>query len=354
MSCTLQKLDGRTETVAANYLLGCDGAHSLVRQTLGFAFEGDTFLTNFILADVHVAGLNLPTTEMGIFWHHDGMLLFFPIAPGRYRIIADIGSNARHDPTLEEAQAIVNRRGPAGVTLSDPIWMAGFAINERKVKDYSAGRVFLAGDAAHIHSPAGGQGMNTGMQDEINLAWKLALIARGNAKPTLLDSYSLERSPVAKQILSDSGQMTRVAMLKGAFTENLRNFAAHHILGLSKMKHFAAERLSEVTIGYPDSPLNSSAAKGLSGAHPGQRIIADRPFGAGDTPHFALLATDDGHAQATLQRYETLLEPSLRTPPDTNGIWLVRPDGYVAATARAGDWQTINDCLARIATHSPP
>ena len=102
------------------------------------------------------------------------------------------------DPTLEEVQAVLDERGPGGIMASSPIWLASFRINERKVADYRAGRVFLAGDAAHIHSPAGGQGMNTGMQDACNLAWKLALVCRGTAAPEpLLESYSIGELPSA-------------------------------------------------------------------------------------------------------------------------------------------------------------
>jgi 2-polyprenyl-6-methoxyphenol hydroxylase-like FAD-dependent oxidoreductase len=123
-----------------------------------------------------------------------------------YRIIADLGPSTgglRVDPTLEEVQAIVDRRVRGAVSLSRPIWLAVFGINERKVDTYRRGRVFVAGDAAHIHSPAGGQGMNTGMQDAINLAWKLALAVQQKTKPDILDSYTDDRSPVAKQVLAD-------------------------------------------------------------------------------------------------------------------------------------------------------
>src|SRR6202012_498980 len=131
---------------------------------------------------IMMAGMPMPDSEIAAYWHEDGVLAGFPITPGRYRVIADIPpSDSAHpaDPTLEQVQAVVDRRGPGGLHLSDPIWLAGFRINERKVADYRSGRVFLAGDAAHVHSPAGGQGMNTGMQDAINLAWKLALVCHG-------------------------------------------------------------------------------------------------------------------------------------------------------------------------------
>jgi 2-polyprenyl-6-methoxyphenol hydroxylase-like FAD-dependent oxidoreductase len=353
VTCTVRRAGGATEAIEASWLIGCDGAHSLVRNTLGVGFLGDTLPTNFILADVHLDGFKLPDAELSIFWHEDGIAVFFPIGPDRYRIIADVGSEARHDPTLQEVQSIVDRRGPGGIVLSNPVWLSGFSINERKVRDYRAGRVFVAGDAAHIHSPAGGQGMNTGMHDAVNLAWKLALVEQGLAATALLDTYSAERSPVAEQVLSDSGRLIRVAMVRDHLAQHVRNFVAHRLLGLPVVQHALAERLSEITVGYPDSPINRGAAAGLAGPGPGERIVADRPFGTGDAPRFSLMAKDDQQAQAVLRQYSALLEAGLRAPPDAAGIWLVRPDGYVAAVASAGDWQVIGDCLGAVATGAP-
>jgi 2-polyprenyl-6-methoxyphenol hydroxylase-like FAD-dependent oxidoreductase len=124
--------------------------------------------SEWILADVHMTGYPYPDSEISVYWHRDGMFVVLPISPGRYRVVADLPpSGAEHPPapTLEEVQAIIDRRGPSRLRAFDPIWLAGFRINGRKVTQYRWGRVFLAGDAAHIHSPAGGQGMNTGMQD---------------------------------------------------------------------------------------------------------------------------------------------------------------------------------------------
>ncbi|MBX3439376.1 MAG: FAD-dependent monooxygenase, partial [Planctomycetaceae bacterium] len=240
---TLRHADGSEESVEAEWLIGCDGAHSSVRHLLGLEFLGDTLPSEFILADVHATGLTAPDDTLAAFWHHEGAVIFFPIAPGRYRVIADVGHEPRHDPTLAEVQSILDRRGPGGVTLSDPIWLAGFGINERMVKQYRHGRVFLAGDAAHIHSPAGGQGMNTGMQDAFNLAWKLALVVEGVAPPDLLDSYSAERSPIAKHVLSQTGRLTRVATAQNEIVQTVRNFIAHHAFGLSAVRHAAAASL---------------------------------------------------------------------------------------------------------------
>ena len=306
----------------------------------------------FVLADVHVAGLALPPDEPAIFWHADGAVMFFPISRDRYRLIADLGSVPLHTLNIEEMQRIVDRRGPGGVILSDPVWLSGFGVNERKVLNYRKGHVFLAGDAAHIHSPAGGQGMNTGMQDAFNLAWKLALVERQEARLSLLDSYSIERSGVARQILLDSGRMTKVVLLRNQLAERMRNFFVKQISSIPMFRRAIANRLSGILIGYADSPLNTGSATGLSGPEPGQRFLVRRSLERGDLPRFVLAAKDSAEAQAMIARHSPLLMPEVCLPPDENGIWLVRPDGYVMAAAKRGDWAVIDAALNGMAVET--
>jgi 2-polyprenyl-6-methoxyphenol hydroxylase-like FAD-dependent oxidoreductase len=173
VEAVLRHADGREQTVAAGWLVGCDGAHSAVRHVLGAPFTGETMDSDWMLADVHMTGSPCPDSEASVYWHRDGVFVIFPISPGRYRVLADLPfSGAEHPPTatLEEAQAIIDRRGPPGLKAFDPIWLAGFRINGRKLSQYRWRRALLVGDAAHIHSPAGGRGINTGMQDAFNLA----------------------------------------------------------------------------------------------------------------------------------------------------------------------------------------
>ncbi|NHO33914.1 FAD-dependent monooxygenase [Acetobacter fallax] len=352
VSCTLRHAGGRIESLEAAWLIGCDGAHSFVRCRLGLAFEGDTLPTGFVIADVHVTGLAISPDEPAIFWHPDGAVMFFPISRDRYRIIADLGSVPLHTPDLEEMQRIVDRRGPGGVVLSDPVWLSDFGVNERKVRNYRKGRVFLAGDAAHIHSPAGGQGMNMGMQDAFNLAWKLALVEQQEARPCLLDSYSIERSGVALQILSDSSRMTRIVLLRSHLAQKVRNFIVKQIFCISVIRRAIANRLSGIMIGYPDSPLNVGSARGLRGPQPGQRMISARGSEGGGIPSFILAARDCAEARAMIARHASLLMSEVRRPPDENGIWLVRPDGYVAATAKSGNWAVIDMALKGMAAET--
>ncbi len=356
VAIVLRHADGREEALRTSWLIGCDGAHSTVRHGLGMQFEGNTQPSDWLLADVHLTGGAANDHEVSVFWHKDGTLALFPIAPGRFRVIADVGDaqgdGHRADPTLEEIQAVLDERGPGGLTASSPIWLASFRINERKVADYRAGRVFLAGDAAHVHSPAGGQGMNTGMQDACNLAWKLALVIRGLATPEpLLGSYSIERSAVGRQVLKDAGRLTTLAILKGGVLQEVRNVVASLVFGLSPVRKAMANKLAELSIGYPVSPLTAPGPHRHDGPAPGERAPisdASNPVGSGTTPHFALFAANDAAGAELVARHHTVLEPAIRAPFAADGIWLVRPDGYVATVATSESWSAIDDYLHHV------
>jgi 2-polyprenyl-6-methoxyphenol hydroxylase-like FAD-dependent oxidoreductase len=360
VDAVLRHADGHEEQVAAGWLVGCDGAHSAVRHGLQAPFVGETLESDWILADVHLRDCPVPAHEAAIYWHRDGVFLLFPIAPGRYRLLADLppsGTTHPPTPTLTEVQAITDRRGPAGTTLFDPVWLAGFRINGRKVASYRYGRVFLAGDAAHIHSPAGGQGMNTGMQDAVNLSWKLALVDRGTCQDSLLDSYSPERSHVGDQVLKSAERLTKVATLKNPVAQRLRNLAGRVLLGMPPMAHAVADNMSETTIGYPHSPLNGPELH--HGPKPGERvapIAGQRPVGAADAPLFTLFAASRPGKGALTRRSSNLLDPEMRAPFQAGGIWLVRPDGYVAMAASASQdgWSKIDDYLNRLCIDDKP
>jgi 2-polyprenyl-6-methoxyphenol hydroxylase-like FAD-dependent oxidoreductase len=333
---TMRSADGSQETLASDWLLGCDGAHSVVRRTLQTPFTGETLNSDWMLADVHMSGYPYPDSEAAVYWHKDGAFVIFPISPGRYRILGDLpltASAAPPTPNLEEVQAIIDRRGPGGMKAFDPIWLAGFRINGRKVASYRHGRVFLSGDAAHVHSPAGGQGMNTGMQDAFNLAWKLALVIRGTAREALLDSYSPERSAVGDEVLKAAARLTTIGTLKNPVLQGVRNLVSHFAFGFAFAQHAFAESMTEVAIGYPRSPLNGS---GLShGPKPGERVPPTKdavPVGAGTQPRFALCAERTA-VTGLIEKYKDLLDSEVRAPFTNSGIWLVRPDGYAACSA---------------------
>jgi 2-polyprenyl-6-methoxyphenol hydroxylase-like FAD-dependent oxidoreductase len=348
VTSTLRHPDGALETFASGWLIGCDGAHSTVRHELGMAFTGETMPSSWVIADLHLSKVPSPE-EILISWHRDGILAVFPIIAPRYRVIADLGLThagvAPPDPTTEEVQAILDARGPGGITASDPIWLTRFTINERKVSNYRSGRVFVMGDAAHIHSPAGGQGMNTGMQDAFNLAWKLALVSRGlGNEETLLGSYSSERSPIADEVLKGAGRATEVALMRGEFKQSVRNHIASFVFGLSPVKKKLAEVLTELSVGYPKSPLNGGGEHAGVGPKEGERAPVDANLprvGRGDTPRFALFAEGGDGVPELIAKYPDLLEPALRKPFHKDGLWLVRPDGYVALATRHKQWDEV-------------
>lgn len=279
---------------------------------------------------------------------------------GESFVIADVGNaqtdQRRPDPTLPEVQEVMNQRGPGGIEASAPIWLASFRINERKVSDYRAGRVFLAGDAAHIHSPAGGQGMNTGMQDACNLAWKLALVQgeRAAAEP-LLSSYSIERSAVGHQVLVNAGRLTTLATLRSTVWQEVRNRVASLVFGLSPVRATMANTLAELSIGYPNSPLTIPGGHRLTGPAPGERApvsTTTEPVEAKNTPRFTLCVASDSAATVLPKRYPDLLEPEIQPPFDEHGVWLIRPDGYVALAVADEEWHQVESYFGRICGQS--
>jgi hypothetical protein len=345
-------MPAREEEVLADWLVGCDGAHSIVRHSLGATFDGETNESDWMLGDVHMTGYPVPDTEASVYWHRDGAFIIFPITPGRYRVIADLppsGEAAPPTPTLDKVQAIIDRRGPGNLKAFDPIWLAGFRINGRKVSKYRWGRVFLAGDAAHIHSPAGGQGMNTGMQDAFNLAWKLALVVHGTCGEALLDSYSPERSYVGDQVLKTAGALTTVGTLRNPVAQTLRDMVGHLMLGLTTFQHAFAGNMTMVTVGYPDSPLNGPSLHG-GGPKPGHRlppIAGQIAPGSGARPKFALFAEPSPAIAALVEEFGALVDAKVGTPPSGGGIWVIRPDGYVACSSR--DSNAVGDYLRQLA-----
>jgi len=265
---------------------------------------------------------------------------------GRYRLIVGLGLSEGDvvpaAPSVERYQAILDRRGPGGITLTGTIWTSAFRINERQVNSYRAGRVFLAGDAAHVHSPAGGQGMNTGMQDAINLAWKLALVARGlSAAPALLASYDPERHAVGAEVIAAAGRLTRMATLQNPVARQIRNAVMHFVLGLPPMQHGIEGALTETATHYEESPLNGVSWQ--AGARAGARMVplaGETPYGAGGTPLFTLRAgVSAGGPPAGLA--DALVDPVIRPNPVESGIELVRPDGYLAMSVADGEWETV-------------
>lgn len=358
---------GREESVQVAYLAGCDGAHSTVRHALGARFEGETMPTDWVLADVAVDG-DIPRDEITICWSPEGVLALFPMIGGRFRVVADVGLRASNaadvvvvPPTLQEVQALVDARGPSGLTVRDAVWLSHFAINERKVKDYRQGRVFMVGDAAHVHSPAGGQGMNTGMQDAFNLAWKLAMVWHEQASPALLDSYSPERSAIGDQVLQNAGTMTKVSLLRNPILQEIRGLAAGALSRIPALRQRLVDQLSEINLHYRDSPL-TEAPQGAS-HHPagGERApdVGVACIETGATRLHAVLATGKFAVLSVgaplvnlpdaLRAIATAADAHAAPGYDAGHVYLVRPDAYVVMSTRGDDPAAIVTALQRLA-----
>ena len=258
---TLRSPGGAQETTDVSWLVGCDGAHSTVRHALGVAFTGDDYPTDLISADVRV-DWKLPRDEQFSFFSAKGMLTLFPLPKGRAAIVADLGP-AKGDhpppgaPTLADLQALFDARTPGGV-LSDPIWSVRYRVHCRQAERYQVGRVFLLGDAAHVCSNIGGQGMNTGMQDAYNLGWKLGLVANGRSPTSLLDSYHPERHQAGQDMLCLSDHLHRIALREEAhlsLPESVRQRLATVLASQEVMQQRMRKAVAELNIGYRRSPI---------------------------------------------------------------------------------------------------
>lgn len=209
----LQGPDGRAEWVEPSHVLGADGASSTVRKLLGIPFEGSTYPVGFVLADARHTGA--PTRDADYHLSAEGMIALVGMPGGYLRVFTSAPPGL--DPasvTLDDVQRLLDARGPGGITLSDPVWLAGFSVHARQAARMRDRRVFLMGDAAHVHSPAGGQGLNTGVGDAHNLAWKLAMVRHGRARPELLDTYEPERKAAVAAVVRDTDLQTRAWLVR--------------------------------------------------------------------------------------------------------------------------------------------
>ncbi len=351
VAATLRHADGREERIQTPWLIGCDGGGSLVRKTLGLASTGAEQRSDWLLADVHLEGYGFAPNELASFWHEDGFLAIHPFADGLYRVIADIDHAQGTEPDLAMVQRVLDVRGPGGLTASAPVSLSTFWINERNATKYRVGRVFLAGDAAHLHNPIGAQGMNMGIHDAVNLAWKLAMVERGTANAdALLDSYNAERHAIAEHVIANIGRVTVISLMHNPITQRVRNFFGGLFFGLAPARQAVAERLSEVSLTYVNSPLNGPEDHAFPGPGPGERLSpqpGQTPVGQGDAPRFALLAEPSPELEQLRAQYAHLLEPTLRPPLSPRCLWLVRPDGYIAAVTLDPDLESLRSYLRR-------
>ncbi|MBH9659587.1 FAD-dependent monooxygenase [Burkholderia multivorans] len=385
LDVTLRDAGGRDERFSPSYLIAADGAHSTVRHLLGIGFAGRAFEQTFLLADF-AAIPDWPEDEIHLFTTPDGIAGLFPLGSGRYRLVADrppVGdvSPDSPPPSLADCEAVVRARIGASIAPSDLAWSSYFRLHSRMVERLRHGRVFFAGDAAHIHSPAGAQGMNTGVQEAFNLGWKLARVLAGGAPDRLLDTYHTERHPIERDVLRQTSLVTQIVEADHGAMKLLRDHLVPLLVSLGPLRDAVRRSVSELGVQYRKSPLTLERVLD-GGPRAGERApdallhVIDGPLGQApgtarlydvhDPASFTLLlleappstGLDDvsplaADAQALIQRLERIMPGAVRawrvTDVEGDGadtlvqaygrsrpaFYLLRPDGYIAARGRA-------------------
>ena len=405
VKCTLRHRDGGEEHLFARYLVGCDGAHSTVRKVAGISFEGDAYLQDFMLGDIEAdAGpeIRLQRDTLHSFIGAGGVAMFFPLGrPATWRVIAMSGQAANRRGTaddgdkpiagelsIEELQGVVDGATGGVVHLRDPKWLTHFRLHHRQAAHYRVGRVFLAGDAGHIHSPIGAQGMNTGIQDAWNLGWKLALVSCGVADPKLLDSYEAERWPVGRALLRYTDRIFSVFVRSMSNSPlavwSRREVVARvlpRVLNSKRVRALAFQFISELAIRYRKSALATEGEPRLrDGPKAGDRLPdanLDRNGRAthllkevrGPSYHLLLCATpEDWNADdvADLRAtYRDILILHYLSPKFADNVlvdssgealkrlgirgagqYLIRPDGYIAYRCAERDLRGVKQYLS--------
>ena len=350
----LRHPDGREESFDAQWLIGCDGAHSTVRTALGIPFQGDAVGLSFFLGDLEVEGPDAPGDELTIHVHAGDVVFMGRLTDRLTRVIVALHDQQTQQNqtaqtlTLADFQHAIDRAGVRVKAISSA-WMTPFHVSDRQARHYRLGSVFLAGDAAHIHSPVGGQGMNTGIQDAANLAWKLAAVARG-ASLALLDTYDEERGEVGRALLRFTSRGLGLATAANPLLEGIRDALMPHLSRLPAVQNTMMGFISEITIAYRDSSAVLDA--GGDGALRAGDRMPDLTL-SGDPAHPTLLTgwRAARHLALVLQGPDHPDSPAAPAPSlDTDTLTLntagldgvakkllgtesklilVRPDGYV-------------------------
>jgi 2-polyprenyl-6-methoxyphenol hydroxylase-like FAD-dependent oxidoreductase len=321
--------------INAGWVVGADGAHSVVRKALGIGFAGVPIVERFLLADVH-ADVDRSREGVTSWLRGDTALAAFPLpGPDLWRVMAPAPPEGGDDPGQDEIVEHLGSRlaAEAGGTIRSVEWTSSFRIQRRLADAYRRGRVLLAGDAAHIHSPLGGQGMNTGIGDAENLAWKLALVVAGRANAGLLDTYEAERRPIAKGVLDTTTSATEVVVGQGRMARLLRDRVAVPLMNREWVQRRVAERASQLQVSYRCGPLGARRWRRLPGLRPGDRVrdrVCTRVDGTTVRlydalgPEWAMLGPEP-LADAARERLGDVV--TLRGDGDS---LLVRPDGHLA------------------------
>jgi 2-polyprenyl-6-methoxyphenol hydroxylase-like FAD-dependent oxidoreductase len=363
---------GAEETAcSAAYIAGCDGAHSVVRTSLGIGFPGGTYDRLFYVADVEADGPMIDG-ELHLSLDEDDFLAVFPMkAEGRARLIGTVRADAERQPEELSWADVSARAIERTQTRTERVnWFSAYRVHHRVAARFREGRAFLVGDAAHIHSPVGGQGMNTGIGDAVNLAWKLAAALRGRSGPWVLDTYEPERIAFARRLVATTDRVFQLATERGALARKVRTRVVPPLMstlsGFRGVQRLLFRTVSQTEIRYRESPLSEGAA---GRAHGGDRlpwVVFDEGRGdqsAGEDNFASLNGVDwQAHiygddsprlrAACEARAVDLRVLPWGKVPEAAglmrNALYLVRPDGYVALADAHGDAEAVDRYLDRL------
>ncbi len=373
VTATIKTADGKTETIEAKYLVACDGATSLVRHSLGLEFAGSTFERMFYVADVRL-DWEFSHDALQVFLMKNSLLAFFPmVGDNRYRIVGTFPEEFDKDEgdvLYEEIEERIKTDTELKLEMTNVNWFSTYKVHTRHVDKFSVGRCFLAGDAAHIHSPAGAQGMNTGIQDGYNLAWKLALVLKGKASGELLNTYNEERLPNAEVLTRSTDRFFGLVASPEPFLVFTRLYVfpyiAQFLFSLDMVKRFIFPRVSQITINYEDQSL--SQEHGSFAVHAGDRMPWFEIDGASiydrlREPVFHLLVFFDGNTEIPplpddlMKEWEGLIDSTvISLYPNIAEIFgtkesffiILRPDNYIGLISNDFSPELVRKYLARI------
>ncbi|HEY5832482.1 FAD-dependent monooxygenase [Streptomyces sp.] len=375
VTAVLQAPDRGLEAVPVPFLIGADGAGSTVRGQLGIGFLGSTYEMAFALVDARIDGA-LPSNEIRYYQSGTGTLVVVPCPDGVYRFLS-VAPRDEREVGVPMMQAVLDERGPRGVRIAEPVWQAVFRVHARHATSYQLGRVFLMGDAAHVHSPAGGQGMNNGLQDAHNLGWKLASVIHGTSPSSLLETYGRERSEATRRIVRDTDLQTRAWGVRGTARVAARDAAFRladrtGVVSRGYTPVMAGRRLAYVPERETQHPSGRAACRVrhcLPGGVPvGSVFPGPLPRAGGGSggpgattawtlavvpPRDPAWMTELGHvaARSPLLRVVRLDAGSARvTGCGRPGYYLIRPDGHIAAHGHARDLNRLETEVRHVLT----
>jgi len=353
----LKQTDGREENFTAAYLAGCDGARSLVRHQVGSGFDGGTYKQLFYVADVSASGVE-PACEAHIAFDKSEFVLVFSYGEaGQYRLIGVVREErTEHPQTLTFEDVGRDAIDGLNIRIDQVNWFSTYRVHHRVTERFRWGRAFLLGDAAHVHSPVGGQGMNTGILDAINLAWKLAAVVKGAAPDALLDSYQAERQAFAQKLVETTDRLFTFATAQGNFADFVRTRIAPVFASVAykseNVREYLFRVVSQTTLNYHDSPLSAGMAGKVQG---GDRLPWVPVAGADNYEPLCAIGWQVhvyGEAGAQLKAWTHQRQIPLHTfawQPEhhaaglcKDAAYLLRPDTYVALADPMGSAQTLS------------